>query len=195
MSNPFIPFCPVPQLLLRVPPGLVHQPSNGFPCLLSVPLLESVNHPATESSFEDTNHISFLLLWLFVACIITKFKFLHMVSTISLQESHVLVTLGYFLFSKEALHYVVPFFMLFPLLGRVFFYLFPLGKSYSFHHHSQKELILPASGLLTALFVHTFFAVLIILLYTYYFMYLSPMLGHEVFEGREYVLLIFFIRI
>nr|KAF6328954.1 hypothetical protein mPipKuh1_008283 [Pipistrellus kuhlii] len=85
------------------------------------------------------------------------------------QESHVLVTLGYFLFSKEALPYVVPFFMLFPLLGSVFFYLFPLGKSYSFHRHSQKELILPASVLLTALcsylFCSTYHTALYLLLY------------------------------
>lgn len=113
--------------------------------------------------------MSFLPLWLFIACIITKFKFLHMVSTIPLQESHVLVTLGYFLFSKEALHYVVPFFMLFPLLGIVFSYLFPPGKSYFFHYHSQKELIPPASGLPIALcsylYCSTYHIALYLLLY------------------------------
>lgn len=38
MSNPFIPFSPVPQLLLRIPPSAAQWPSNWFSCL-SIPLL------------------------------------------------------------------------------------------------------------------------------------------------------------
>lgn len=121
---------------------------------------------------------------------ITRFKFLHVVSTITLKESHVLATQGYFLFSREAVCFTVPFFMLFPLLGIVFRLPLPTGKSLflpppfperinpSHLWASRSTLFIPLLQSLSYCFV-------------YYFRCLYPMLGCEVFEDREYVSLIF----
>jgi hypothetical protein len=45
-----------------------------------------------------------------------KFEFLHMISTITMQDSHVLATPGYLLFPKEAMYFHCAFFHVVPSL-------------------------------------------------------------------------------
>ena len=117
-----------------------------------------------------------------------KFKFLHMISTITLQDSHVLATPGYLLFPKEAMYFHCAFFHVVPslCLEQSSFHPFPLGKSYSFYHHSQKELILPVSGLPIAFCLYHYCSTYCFILITLYICLLCQPMK---FLKTEYILL------